>query len=95
MGSEILPTEIAFAFAGARLAEGEQTTEPRIGAAVGRVDKHREVVTKVKATPHHKPDADVVCTLMRARNARECVVISDTNRGEPEKLRLCQQLLDV
>ena len=40
IGDEVLPFEVALAFAGALLAEREKTTKPRIGGPVGRIDQH-------------------------------------------------------
>src|SRR6516165_478516 len=75
---------MAFAFLCFEIASGDQTAEPAIGGAVGRIGKHFEAIDR------HQPRADnefyfsFFRFVMSAHHAGKGVAVGDADSGEPK-----------
>ena len=87
----IVPTQRAFALAGAALAEAEQAAQARIGGPVGGIDEKRRAIREIEPASDHEPDARLLGGLMRAHDPGQRIAIGDAERRDAQELRLLEQ----
>ena len=95
MVGEVLPVEMAGAFARAPLAERQQPAELRIPGPVGRIDQHGQAVAQIEPAADDQPDAGFLGAVMRAREAGQRVAVGDRDCRQAQQPRLREQFLDM
>jgi len=93
MRRDIGVVEMAFAFRGAPLAEGQQTGQPAIGGAVFGKGEEAGAVGEVEPHADHQADADCLRRVMGAHDAGDAVAVGDRDRLVAERRRGHHQLV--
>src|SRR5437763_16017628 len=81
MGDEIGVIEMAFAFWGAPLAEGQEPGQAAIGGAGWGEGEEARAVAQIEAAADYEADADCLRRVMRAHDAGKAVPSGDRVRG--------------
>ena len=95
MGDEIGVIEMAFAFWGAPLAEGQEPGQAAIGGAVFGEGEEARAVAQIEAAADHEADPDGLRCVVGAHDAGEAVPIGDRDRGVAERRRGHHQLVGM
>ncbi len=93
MRDHIGVVEMAFAFGGAALAEGQQPREPAIGGAIRGVGEQARAVAQIETAADDEADPDLFGRMMRAHDAGKAVAVGDRDRPMTERGRGQHQLV--
>src|SRR3546814_3084721 len=90
---DIGPVEPALALATARLAEREQTGQPRPGCPVFGIKQERAAIAQVDARSWDQADAGRLLPRESAHHARDAAAIAKAKRAVPKQCGSGEQLL--
>ena len=95
VGQHVVQRQRAAALGRQPLAVGEQRAEPGIGRLVGRPAQERGAVHQIEPAADQEAEAAGLGLRMRPHDAGQAVAVGERQAGEPQRLRLHDQLLRV
>ncbi|MBB4344516.1 hypothetical protein GGE56_005914 [Rhizobium leguminosarum] len=89
----VFKVQNALRLAAARLAEGQQPRQTRIGRTIRRVDQDRHAVLQIKATADNQPQACGTRCLQRPDDTGQAVAVDDAKSFDADELCGREQFL--
>ena len=93
--AKFLERQMAFALRRVLVAGRQQSAQPAIGSAVGRMADRLEPVAGDQTRADHELDVNLLRRHMGAHDAGERVAVGDADRSEAEGRRLLHNLLGM
>ncbi len=90
---QVAPLEMALRLSAAFLAQGQQTAQPGIGGAVGRIDQNRHAVDQIQTAADDEPDAGILGGLMGPHDAGQRIAVDYGQGLNAERRRLREQVV--